>query len=97
MGHLVLHHLDEDLLERLKTRAAADGRSPEEEHRAILEAALASPSESPDFWERTARSRQRLSGRTMPDTTRIIREMRDERAGLAPDAFSGLDRGRRHP
>lgn len=85
MGHLVLHHLDEDLLERLKARAAANGRSPEEEHRAILEAALASPSDTPDFWERTARRRERLSGRAFPDTTRIIREMRDQRAGLAPD------------
>ncbi|WP_448202516.1 FitA-like ribbon-helix-helix domain-containing protein [Azospirillum sp. sgz302134] len=96
MGHLILHDLDDDLLNRLRTRAATHGRSLEEEHRAILEEALKASREEPwtpttsapdegDFWERAARRRERLRGRDIPNTTQMIREMRDQRAGLIPD------------
>ncbi|MBP2295296.1 FitA-like ribbon-helix-helix domain-containing protein [Azospirillum rugosum] len=96
MGHLILNDLDDDLLNRLKTRAATHGRSLEEEHLAILREALSSSTDQPvaedepsDFWERAARRRERmrerLGGQPFPDTTRMIREMRDQRAGLIPD------------
>ena len=39
MASLIVRRLDEDLVRRLKERAAANGRSAEAEHRAILEQA----------------------------------------------------------
>lgn len=43
MGQLLVRDLDEALVEALKKRAAAHGRSAEAEHRAILEQALRGP------------------------------------------------------
>ncbi|MDR0577333.1 MAG: DNA-binding protein [Candidatus Accumulibacter sp.] len=43
MTQLVLRNLDDSLVERLRERAAAHGRSLEAEHRAILAAALRRP------------------------------------------------------
>lgn len=40
MATLVVRQLDDDLVRRLKERAAAHGRSAEAEHRAILNEAL---------------------------------------------------------
>jgi antitoxin FitA len=42
MAQLIVRNLDDDLVRRLKERAASRGRSAEEEHRAILRAALRS-------------------------------------------------------
>lgn len=54
MPALLVRKVDEELIERLKARAAAHGRSAEAEHRAILEAALM-PTEAPrtgaELWE----------------------------------------------
>lgn len=41
MAQLIVRNLDPRLVERLKRRAAAHGRSAEEEHRQILEQVLA--------------------------------------------------------
>ena len=43
MGQLLVRDLDPRLLDALKRRAAANRRSVEAEHRAILEEALAGP------------------------------------------------------
>lgn len=43
MSQLIVHDLDESLVERLRERAAAHGRSLEAEHRAILAAVLQRP------------------------------------------------------
>ncbi len=40
MAQLIVRNLDEDLVRRLKRRAAANGRSAEEEHRQLLRQAL---------------------------------------------------------
>ncbi|HYZ21372.1 MAG TPA: hypothetical protein VE690_04370, partial [Rhodopila sp.] len=40
MGQLLVRDLDDEVIRRLKKRAAANGRSTEAEHRAILEAAV---------------------------------------------------------
>jgi plasmid stability protein len=40
MATLIVRKLDDDLIDRLKRRAAARGRSAEAEHRCILEEAL---------------------------------------------------------
>ena len=44
MAQLIVRNLDDDLVRRLKVRAAAHGRSAEEEHRQILRQALGPPS-----------------------------------------------------
>lgn len=85
MGHLTLNIRDDALIERLKSRAEAHGRSVEEEHQELLREVLGTPVQAADFWERAAQARARLSGRTFPDTTQMIREDRDRRAGLIPD------------
>jgi plasmid stability protein len=40
MAQLIVRNLDDDLVRRLKQRAAANGRSAEEEHRQLLRQAL---------------------------------------------------------
>lgn len=40
MAQLIVRDLDDDVVKRLKKRAAESGRSAEEEHRHILRAAL---------------------------------------------------------
>ena len=40
MAQLIVRNLDEELVLRLKRRAAANGRSTEEEHRQLLRQAL---------------------------------------------------------
>ena len=40
MAQLIVRNLDDDLVRRLKQRAAANNRSAEEEHRQILRATL---------------------------------------------------------
>jgi plasmid stability protein len=40
MAQLIVRNLDEDLVQRLKRRAAAHGRSAEEEHRQLLRQVL---------------------------------------------------------
>ncbi len=51
MAQLIVRNLDEDLVEALKARAAAHGRSAEAEHRAILYAALHGPAAGKSLWE----------------------------------------------
>ena len=40
MAQLIVRNLDEDLVQRLKRRAVANGRSAEEEHRQLLRQVL---------------------------------------------------------
>ncbi|MEM1332460.1 MAG: DNA-binding protein [Actinomycetota bacterium] len=40
MAQLIVRNLDDDLVQRLKRRAAANGRSAEEEHRQLLRQTL---------------------------------------------------------
>ena len=42
MAQLIVRNVDDDLVRRLKRRAAGHGRSAEEEHRQLLRAALRS-------------------------------------------------------
>jgi plasmid stability protein len=75
MAQLTVRNLDQELVVRLKMRAAAHNRSAEAEHRAILEAALGKP--GIDFWERAAAMREATRGRAVTDSTAIIRRDRD--------------------
>lgn len=75
MAQLLVRNLDEDLVRRLKLRAAAAGRSAEAEHRLILEQAL--KPDAAGFAERARKLRAELAGRPTTDSTVLIREDRD--------------------
>jgi antitoxin FitA len=53
MATLIVRKLDDDLVQRLKARAKAHGRSAEAEHRLILQDVLCPKSKmtGADFWE----------------------------------------------
>lgn len=55
LATLLVRRLDQDLVRRLKARAAAHGRSVEAEHRAILEAALRPTMTGQELWDKLAR------------------------------------------
>ena len=77
MGQLTVRKVDDDLIRRLKVRAAEHGRSAEDEVRAILEEALR-PGRWEDFWALADRLRADTP-RQQSDSTEISRRMRDER------------------
>jgi plasmid stability protein len=55
MASLRVRHLDEDLVRRLRVRAAKHGRSIAAEHRVILEAALRPKVTGRELWDKLAR------------------------------------------
>jgi antitoxin FitA len=76
MASVLVRHLNEDVMERLKKRAREHGRSLQSEVKTILEEAV------PDYeraWKRIERFRKRLqrSGRAFSDSAALIREDRD--------------------
>jgi antitoxin FitA len=78
MASLSVTNLDDDLLGRLKRRAARHGRSAEAEVRTILHQALSSESE-PRFDELAEATRQLTAGRKHTPAELLLREGRDER------------------
>jgi antitoxin FitA len=79
---LTVRDLDEDLVRRLRIRAAAHGRSAEAEHREILRAVLRSAEQSPtpqQAAERLAEFRRRTAGRGSPATADLLEQSRAER------------------
>jgi plasmid stability protein len=75
---LSVRNLDDDLIARLKRRAARHGRSAEAEHREILRQALANEAE-PDFDDLAAEFRALTRGRRHTPAEVLLREGRDER------------------
>lgn len=78
MGQLTVRKLDDELIRRLKVRAAEHGRSAEAEHREILKQALKPEAPAEDFWGLAKRLREE-TGPMRGDSADIIRQMRDER------------------
>jgi antitoxin FitA len=75
---LVVRNVDDELVRRLKLRAARNGRSAEAEHREILRQALSGePRES--FKEVAAKLRAATRGRRHTPSEVLLREGRDER------------------
>jgi plasmid stability protein len=75
MAQIIVRNLDDVVVERLKARARANGRSLEAEVRLILE-------QSAKVDMATARQmaldmRMRLKGRKFPDVVELIREDRE--------------------
>lgn len=75
MVNLTVHDVDDDLARRLAARAEANRRSPEAEHRAILEGALRMGDDG--FWRRAQQLREKFAGRLLDDSTALVREDRD--------------------
>lgn len=78
MGSLHVRGLDDELIRRLKQRAALHGRSAEAEHREILAQALADEI-TPSFNELAAEIRQLSQHRQHTPAESLLREGRDER------------------
>ena len=77
-GNLHVRNLDDDLIARLKRRAARHGRSAEAEHREILRQALAVEVE-PGFDELAAQLRRLTNRRRQTPSEVLQREGRKER------------------
>ena len=78
MSHLLIPDVDENVLARLRERAARHGRTVETEAKAIL-AEVLPPVVPLDQWAaiNTLRNELAASGRVFPDSTDSIREDRD--------------------
>ena len=57
MGQLTVRKVDDEIIRRLKLRAAEHGRSAEAEHREILKQALLPEAGAADFWALARRLR----------------------------------------
>ncbi len=77
-GHLHVRNLDDELVLRLKRRAARHGRSVEAEHREILRQVLSVELE-PDFDSLAAELRALTAKRRQTPAEVLLREGRDER------------------
>jgi antitoxin FitA len=77
-GNLHVRNLDDDLIARLKRRAARHGRSTEAEHREILRLALAGDIET-SFETLAADLRQLTRRRKQTPSEDLLREGRKER------------------
>ena len=75
---LHVRNVDDDLVLRLRRRAARHGRSIEAEHREILRQALAAEIE-PDFATLAAELRKLTAKRRQTPSEVLLREGRDER------------------
>jgi plasmid stability protein len=78
MGQLTVRKVDDEIIRRLKIRAAEHGRSAEAEHREILTQVLLPEARAADFWALAQKLREE-TGPMPGDSADIIREMRDTR------------------
>lgn len=78
MGSLSVRNLDDELIARLKRRAARHGHSAEAEVREILRQSLISEAE-PTFDDLAAELRALTRGRQHTPAEQLLRESRDER------------------
>jgi plasmid stability protein len=77
-GNLHVRNLEDELIAKLKRRAARHGRSTEAEHREILRQALAVEVE-PSFDRLAAELRKLTKGRKHTPSEVLLREGRKER------------------
>lgn len=75
-GNLHVRNLDDELISRLKRRAARHGRSAEAEHREILRLALAGEAE-PSWETLAAQLRDLTRGRIHDPSEVLVREGRE--------------------
>lgn len=77
-GNLHVRNLDDELITKLKIRAARHGRSAEAEHREILRQALESEAET-SFDDLAAELRKLTASRKQTPSETLLREGRDQR------------------
>lgn len=77
-GNLHVRNLDDELIARLRRRAARHSRSAEAEHREIPRVALAGEDE-PSFDKLAAELRKLTKRRRQTPSEVLLREARDER------------------
>jgi plasmid stability protein len=77
MAQLLVRNVPRDVVEALRERASAHGRSVEAEHRALLETVLKAGRAG--FAERAAKLREQTRGRMKSDAADLIRADRDAR------------------
>ena len=83
MATLTVRNLDEDLVKRLRIRAAEHGRSAEAEHREILRANLVGTEQRAALEQATSRLaefRRRTTGRGSAPSADLLEESRRGRA-----------------
>jgi plasmid stability protein len=78
LGSLLVRNLDDELIVKLKLRAARNQRSAEAEHREILQNALSGEPRG-SFKEIAAKLRAMTAGRRHTPSEQLLREGRDER------------------
>ena len=83
MATLTVRNLDDDVVRRLRIRAAEHGRSAEAEHREILRLVLIGDEahqaeQRQRVAERLAEFRQRTGGRGSPPVAQLLEEARAE-------------------
>jgi plasmid stability protein len=82
MATLTVRNLAEDVVRRLRIRAAEHGRSAEAEHRDILQTVLVGQEQPPtrqQAAERLAEFRRRTAGRGAPAAAELLEQSRAER------------------
>lgn len=97
MATLTVRGLDDELVRRLRIRAAENGRSAEAEHREILKEALAGPAQPSrsEIAERLASFRAATGGRTAGTVADLLAESRRERTRQPSGRGEGVRRGAR--
>lgn len=75
---MVIRNIDDEVMLKLRLRAARNGRSMEAEVREILRV-TASGEPGGDFWERAARLRAATAEHVQTPAEILLREARDER------------------
>ncbi len=93
MATLTVRNLEDDVVRRLRVRAAEHGRSAEAEHREILRAALAGDDQLAarrQAADRLADFRRRTAGRGSASATELLAESRSGRLrALTRDEHGG--------
>ena len=82
MATLTVRNLDDDVVRRLRIRAAEHGRSAEAEHRALLREALVGDEQPPAHVraaERLAEFRRRTAGRGSSPASELLEQSRAAR------------------
>ena len=93
MATLTVRNLDDDVVKRLRIRAAEHGRSAEAEHREILRSTLLGAGREAaraDAVARLAEFRHRTAGRGSPAAAELLDEARASRA----EQLAGTGAGR---
>jgi len=78
MGSILVRGLDPKTIERLRERARLNGRSLQQEVKALLDRAAGTLTMS-EARRLSERWRSRLGGRSISDSAQLIREDRDSR------------------